>query len=1027
MRKLLIILFTSLALVSFGQNITPSQLKPGTVRPVDSGVLADPYELTFDAVQKSYTLAVTSDIVLTLASSGNTAFSRIYIDAAGDGSHILSFPSDWTVTGEYDPNSTQLIEINYYGAFVDVRIRVSETPIVVAILVSAIMDPGTDDLTLSFSSAVTITTAGWSVTASGGAATISAVTSGSGTNSVVFDLSRNITSGEDMTISYNPATGSTVSSTSTELAVITGFFVDTGDEELPDNFLTVGPSGKDFTTWTAATAAAIAGQTIVGYSGTYRETIVAKAGVTYQAASGETPIISGLESISNGSWSVHSGNIYKCTITLNGGNNYIDNNNTNTTLHANQIFKDGVMMIEARYPNVTGVEQLFDRTKLRQRNSTSSWGSPSGSLTDTGIPAIGWTGGKIWITGWYISKTGNITGHSANTITYTNGVANDENAKRFEQYYYLTGRLGGLDIANEWHYDSPNTSDDGTSSNTLYFWQPGNGSPTGVEYKVRNWGFDVRGKANVAIKGLTFIGCDPIQADINSLNTMVDGIRATYINHAVLLTGGGDLYTNARRTGLQIIGPGSTLKNSEIKYGASQGVWLGQACRMENNLIEYINYEGNYGAGVNFWNPGNTSNQVITYNTFTYFGRSAIDFSEWENKYPGHETHLNMDISYNDISHSLMLSADGGQFYGSVYSVLTGLRVHHNWIHDSDAQHTPTAAHVVGVAAGFYFDQGSGPCLFDHNVLWDNNGAGFHTQQNGLPGRHAGKSWIINNTFADVVDDYNNQQSYLTTTTDVYDFQRNNIYADQRYINWYDAGSDNTFPWAPGKGDIANSIFRGTNPLFEGGAVDPTTVATPEDYFELQSGSPARNTGTHITGQTIHNFPDLTVLTADAVGNPDMGAYEDGATKWVAGYNEAVVDEDQWIEDNNATFVAYTGAHITFSNAAFHGGSGTFFNITNDKVTVTFTGTAIELYVEKSNNKGIFEVQVDNVRQDCDTGTGGTQDCDGYAATSANNSTLIFSKTGLSAGTHTLEAIVTGTKHASSSDYHILLDAAKID
>ena len=784
MKKLFYILFTFLSISGFAQTkvgpnqiqdgaitapkiqtgaVTQIKLAPDALRPVASGTLSD-FALVFGPeYRKKYTLAITSDVSLTLAETTQTADSYIFIETIPDGSHTLSFPSTWKYKNDnrFDPTQTQRIELYFTGSLVYVEIFNSDD-IVIATLLSAIMDEGTDDLTLSFSSGVNITTAGWSATASGGAVTVSAVTSGSGTPTIIFDLSRNITSGETMTISYNPSTGATTSLTGNEIAVISNQIVDTGEGALPENVVTVDDSGgKDYTTIQAASNAATAGQTVLVYSGTYRETVIAKTGVTYQAAAGETPIISGLET-ADGGWTVHSGNIYKKTISINGGNLFIDNNNTNTTLHAIQIFKDGEMQHLARWPNVATMDDLFDRTKLRQRNSTSNW--QSNTITDSGIPNIsgGWTGGTVWITGWYAAHTHTISSHSGTTINFQPSFGD----LRFHQYYYLTGKLGALDQAKEWHYES----------GVLYFWQTGGGSPTGVEYKARNWGFDVRGKTSVTIKGLTFIGCDPIQADVNSNNTTVDGIRATYTNHAFLLTGGGDLYTNARRTGLQIIGASSVLKNSEIKYSASQMVWLGQNCRMENNLIEYGNYEGNYGAGVNFWNPNRASNQVVTRNTLRKFGRSAVDFSEHEGHFGvGTQEHRNMDISYNDISESLMLSADGGQFYGSVYTDLTGTRVHHNLIHNSHAQHTPTAAYVVGVAAAFYLDQACGPVLFDHNVTWANNAAGFHTQQNGAPKRHAGKSWVINNTFAEIVDDHNNQQSYLTITTDTYDYQRNNI------------------------------------------------------------------------------------------------------------------------------------------------------------------------------------------------------------------------------------------------------------
>jgi len=245
---------------------------------------------------------------------------------------------------------------------------------------------------------------------------------------------------------------------------------------------------------------------------------------------------------------------------------------------------------------------------------------------------------------------------------------------------------------------------------------------------------------------------------------------------------------------------------------------------------------------------------------------------------------------------------------------------------------------------------------------------------------------------------------------------------DNVWINFFEAGEGS----APG--DVNNSIRRATNPVFVGGSTFPVTspVADPESYFSLQAGSPGVNTGTVITGQTPFNIPDLSVFTADAVGTPDKGAYEFGGEVWIPGYNSVAPDDDVYIEDNNLTFTQYTTTPTTFSNSAFHGGTASFFGAASGTITINITGTAFEWYAEKSSNQGIIEIRVDGVRQDCDTGTGGTQDCDNYAATSANNSTLIFSKTGMSAGSHEIEIETTGTKNASSTDFHVVHDAIKI-
>src|SRR5690606_21392577 len=187
-------------------------------------------------------------------------------------------------------------------------------------------------------------------------------------------------------------------------------------------------------------------------SGTYRETIVpANSGgpgspIVFRAAPGAKAVISGLNT-AEGGWSVHKGNIYKKSITLpvDGYNLEIKNN---TTLLANQVFKDGVMMFEARWPKLNKVEDLLDRDKNRLRsNSIIISGT---STTDSAIPNIegGWVGGTIWIQGWYVTNTRTITSHSAGRVGYNNVGSND----KYRRYYYLTGKLGALTQEKEWHY-----------------------------------------------------------------------------------------------------------------------------------------------------------------------------------------------------------------------------------------------------------------------------------------------------------------------------------------------------------------------------------------------------------------------------------------------------------------------------------------------------------------------------------------------------------------------------------------------
>src|SRR5688572_22656987 len=256
-----------------------------------------------------------------------------------------------------------------------------------------------------------------------------------------------------------------------------------------------GTATQPFATIQKAASVAVAGDVVNIRAGTYRETIVpTNSGVTYRNDNGAIVTISGLNEITT-PWTLHNGQIYKTTVTLPVSNNISASDLTsNTTIMANQVFKDGTMMHLARWPKVSTPEDLLDRTKFRYHRETVSFGSSS--VTDNGLPSTGnLAGAHINILGWFFTQTRQITARSGNTITYP-AVTSD---LHFVKWYYITNHLDLLTQANEWFY----------GGGILYAWQTGGGSPTGLQYKARNWGFDLRGKSNVTIEGLTFIGCEP--------------------------------------------------------------------------------------------------------------------------------------------------------------------------------------------------------------------------------------------------------------------------------------------------------------------------------------------------------------------------------------------------------------------------------------------------------------------------------------------------------------------------------------
>lgn len=580
---------------------------------------------------------------------------------------------------------------------------------------------------------------------------------------------------------------------------------------------------------TAAMNSAQSGQTVYLREGTYRMTVVpANSGVTFQNYENEVATISGLEPVP-GPWTVHSGQIYKTTISLQAQNYIEEIGGSNTTLLGNQIFKDGVMQIHARWPNIDKVEDYFDLTKFRQAlGMIQDNGNPGTSwwITDSQMPA-NINGGWVCINGWFLPETEKITSQNGSTIYFGAIISQDDEAN-FRQRYYVCDKLSLLDAQREWQYEN----------GVLYFWQANGGLPTGVEYKARNWGFDLRGKSNITIKGIKFIGCDAARCNTTDANNTIDNIRSIYPNHSIVSTNSGqDYYGAAKQTGIQLIGSNCKVINSEFKYAGSTSVWVGNLGRVENNRFDWIDYDGMWGDPVKVW-TGN--GQVITKNTATNLGRGFMDLS---NHASG-----NMDISYNDISGHNMLSNDGGAIYSQASVAHNGTRIHHNWMHDPK----PGAILYKGInVTGVYWDQGSGDNVtMDHNVIY-----------NGPPGAETGDYYTERYS-----NDPNNGIKHY-----------NNTYGSVTPVRWSVVNWSSTI-----KDDMKGNIFRlevsppaSNNQFYIANTTDPKFTFQGEGglKYRLQSNSPAINAGTVISG-----------ITDGAVGVPDIGAYEFGGIDWVAGY-----------------------------------------------------------------------------------------------------------------------------------------------
>ncbi|MEO1672436.1 MAG: right-handed parallel beta-helix repeat-containing protein, partial [Cyanobacteria bacterium J06631_2] len=459
------------------------------------------------------------------------------------------------------------------------------------------------------------------------------------------------------------------------------------------------------------------------------ETVTPKASgtsnklIAFAAYNNEQVTISGTEIVDD--WSVHQDSIYRANADL-PVDGYSD-----TGVFANQIFVNGEMMPEARLPNLPS-----KRDYLRPKflgGGLQSQGGTDAIIENKEVPELnsGWTGGQVWTTEWYTSRTGEITGGTADRLTAEMTASWD----RGGFWFYLFGKQELLDDRGEWFYAG--------ESNDLYLWSPDDQKPQAVEVKQRNYAFDLSDRSYVEIRNLNLFANTIVTGD-RSTGIVIDGIRAKYISHHMTLPplpesekayGSDDavfLAAHGHDTGIQLRGQNNILRNSVIDWSSGNGVLLeGKDHRVTNNIILNTNYKVSYAAPVRL----NGNGHKITYNTIKRTGRDAIS---WDWHTAGTDGR-NLEIAYNDISEFGMLSTDLGGIYFCCHVNLEGGSIHHNWIRDAQA------FSAFWGTRGIYLDLETFNSTIHHNVVW--NLTGGQDNYSLLAGSPRGRERVYNNTF----------------------------------------------------------------------------------------------------------------------------------------------------------------------------------------------------------------------------------------------------------------------------------------
>ena len=455
------------------------------------------------------------------------------------------------------------------------------------------------------------------------------------------------------------------------------------------------------------------------------------------------------------------------------------------------------------------------------------WGTGNNtSISNADIPNWNWgNGGVVWFLGKtrWTSWRRPITSSAVGAVFF-NSLPNtwDYGLNHNPENggeFYLMNILEALDSDREWYIDR--------ALNKIYFQAPGGVNPnTGTtEARKRTQCFAITNRTDITLDGLKLVG-GSLQL-INADNCVITNCTVLYGNHTIDSTNASS--TSAGSVMINYSCSNTRVTHCNIQYGAGYGLQLfGKTNMVDNCYIGNFNTIGCYAAPVRLGTWSSSDNSLIR-NEIWNGGRDVIS------SYGVHN-----DIGYNNIHHGQRLCDDSGLIYASNYYHKFS-RVHHNWFHDTSSRDNYIVSYK---ASGVYLDNSSREVIVDHNVFWN-------LEWSCVVINWAGADLLLyNNTM------WNNSQPHSAS------------------MSWWANGY--TLTNVPLINTLANQgSFVGT--------VDSNTTllalsANPFADFANQNFMPTNGSAPENAGVVVPGYTDGYIGSA-----PDCGAYEYGATPWVAG------------------------------------------------------------------------------------------------------------------------------------------------
>jgi hypothetical protein len=608
-----------------------------------------------------------------------------------------------------------------------------------------------------------------------------------------------------------------------------------------------GTLSQPFRTIQKCASVATPGTACLIRAGTYRETIRPTASgqaglpIVFKPYNNETVVISGTDIVQN--WSMDSGSIYKASLNWDLGSG------------SNQVFVNGKMMTEARYPNV-GTDMFSPWGKfVNPRGSNVTYTVDADNLP-AGLSGanINFLPGPEWVV-----ETGRVTSSTTTSFTFTspNGQMTEIPDFNPELYvprngnpYFIWGKRILLDSAGEWFLEN----------DKLFLWPENNRDPNTqrIEVKRRYFAFDLTDRSNILIEGIHLFAANLTTADISkspdqatAKNINLRNIHVRYPSHYINVAPGTSWEKGIRDSGVILFGRNHSLVNSTIAFSAGNGVTLaGQNHEVSNNIIRDVGYTVTDTSAINTgWYGYSSRDHRIQYNTLYNTGRSVLVHRNTQALKILNNHMYNAGLLSNDLGMTYTFQADGG-----------GTEIAYNLVHDNFAP---------SESMGIYLDNGAKNFIVHHNIIY-NLKAALNLNLPSINNR------IYNNTLIGFNESVNSGAARVADCNATGTKLINNIFAADFSLGFVFDGT--ACPNGIGIPEFSNNLESDINPLF---------ADSINANFSLNSGSPAIN-----TGRVLSPYTDGYIGSA-----PDKGALERGLAPFKVGASitEACVYGDSCI------------------------------------------------------------------------------------------------------------------------------------